>query len=213
MTIDNIKKAKTIFWDFDGVIKDSVSVKSDAFEELFLPFGFEVAKKIKVHHEENGGMSRYEKLPIYLDLVGENPSSDLICKYERKFSKLVKNRVIKSPWVKGVLEYLKKNIQNQRFFLVTATPQKEIEEILKKLRISRYFDKVIGSPTKKKDALKSLIKKEKIDINHSIMIGDSNSDYEAAKDNQVDFIFRKTDLNKKLQMKLKCQMIDNFYDG
>ena len=28
-----------IFWDFDGVIKDSVLLKSDAFEQLFLNFG------------------------------------------------------------------------------------------------------------------------------------------------------------------------------
>ena len=48
MISENIKKAKTIFWDFDGVIKDSVSVKSDAFEELFLPFGSDVAKKRNV---------------------------------------------------------------------------------------------------------------------------------------------------------------------
>jgi|TARA_Y100000310_G_C20511448_1_gene729077 beta-phosphoglucomutase-like phosphatase (HAD superfamily) len=32
-------KAKVIFWDFDGVIKDSVNVKTRAFEKLFLPFG------------------------------------------------------------------------------------------------------------------------------------------------------------------------------
>ena len=47
MISEYIKKAKTIFWDFDGVIKDSVSVKSDAFEELFLPFGSDVAKKLE----------------------------------------------------------------------------------------------------------------------------------------------------------------------
>ncbi|MBD75016.1 MAG: haloacid dehalogenase, partial [Rickettsiales bacterium] len=46
MTLDLIKKAKIIFWDFDGVIKESVSVKSDAFEKLFQPFGIEIAKKV-----------------------------------------------------------------------------------------------------------------------------------------------------------------------
>ena len=135
MISENIKKAKTIFWDFDGVIKDSVSVKSDAFEELFLPFGSDVAKKIRMHHEDNGGMSRYDKLPIYLNLAGEKNSTDSISKYEKQFSKLVMNRVINSPWVEGVLEYIKTNYKAQKFFLITATPQKEIEEILKKLEI------------------------------------------------------------------------------
>ena len=35
---------KNIFFDFDGVIKDSVKVKSESFEKLFLPFGKKVAK-------------------------------------------------------------------------------------------------------------------------------------------------------------------------
>ena len=213
MISENIKKAKTIFWDFDGVIKDSVSVKSDAFEELFLPFGSDVAKKIRMHHEDNGGMSRYDKLPIYLNLAGEKNSTDSISKYEKQFSKLVMNRVINSPWVEGVLEYIKTNYKAQKFFLITATPQKEIEEILKKLQISKYFKKVIGSPTNKKDAIKIILSNENINLDDSIMIGDSCSDYEAAKENNVFFVFRKTDLNKKLQKKLKCQMIENFIDG
>lgn len=213
MISENIKKAKTIFWDFDGVIKDSVSVKSDAFEELFLPFGSDVAKKIRTHHEDNGGMSRYDKLPIYLNLAGEKYSKDLIIKYEKQFSKLVMNRVINSPWVEGALEYIKTNYKAQKFFLITATPQKEIEEILKKLEISKYFKKVIGSPTNKKDALKIILSNENINLDGSIMIGDSCSDYEAAKENDVFFVFRKTELNKKLQKKLKCQMIENFIDG
>ena len=213
MISENIKKAKTIFWDFDGVIKDSVSVKSDAFEELFLPFGSDVAKKIRMHHEDNGGMSRYDKLPFYLNLAGEKNSTDSISKYEKQFSKLVMNRVINSPWVEGVLEYIKTNYKAQKFFLITATPQKEIEEILKKLEISKYFKKVIGSPTNKKDAIKIILSNENINLDDSIMIGDSCSDYEAAKENNVFFVFRKTDLNKKLQKKLKCQMIENFIDG
>ena len=213
MISENIKKAKTIFWDFDGVIKDSVSVKSDAFEELFLPFGSDIAKKIRMHHEDNGGMSRYDKLPIYLNLAGEKNSTDSISKYEKQFSKLVMNRVINSPWVEGVLEYIKTNYKAQKFFLITATPQKEIEEILKKLEISKYFKKVIGSPTNKKDAIKVILSNENINLDDSIMIGDSCSDYEAAKENNVFFVFRKTDLNKKLQKKLKCQMIENFIDG
>ena len=170
MISEYIKKAKTIFWDFDGVIKDSVSVKSDAFEELFLPFGSDVAKKIRMHHEDNGGMSRYDKLPIYLNLAGEKYSKDLIIKYEKQFSKLVMNRVINSPWVEGALDYIKTNYKAQKFFLITATPQKEIEEILKKLEISKYFKKVIGSPTNKKDALKIILSNENINLDGSIMI-------------------------------------------
>ena len=55
-----------IFWDFDGVIKDSVGVKGEAFKTLFADYGNKVQEKIYCHHIENGGMSRHQKIPIYL---------------------------------------------------------------------------------------------------------------------------------------------------
>jgi len=213
VTIDSVEDASTIFWDFDGVIKDSVLVKSDAFEKLFITFGEELAKKVKKHHEDNGGMSRYEKFPIYLSWAGKQKSDKLILDYEQQFSKLVKQSVIESPWVKGVQEYLEINYEKQEFFLVTATPQNEIEDILMKLQISHFFKHIIGSPMSKQDGVESLIKDYDIKIDHAIMIGDSMSDYSAAIDNNVNFILRKTSLNKKLQKQLKCKMIDDFTYG
>tara|TARA_B100001113_G_scaffold186272_1_gene152640 strand:+ start:1826 stop:2467 length:642 start_codon:yes stop_codon:yes gene_type:complete len=213
VTINSVENASTIFWDFDGVIKDSVLVKSDAFEKLFMTFGEELARKVKKHHEENGGMSRYEKLPLYLSWAGQQKSEKLIFDYEQQFSKLVKQSVIDSPWVTGVLEYLGINYEKQEFFLVTATPQNEIEDILIKLQISHFFKHIIGSPISKQDGIESLIKEYNIEVDHAIMIGDSMSDYIAAFDNNVKFILRKTSLNKKMQKQLKCKMIENFTYG
>lgn len=213
MTLDLIKEAKTIFWDFDGVIKDSVLIKSEAFERLFQPFGDEVSKKVKKHHEENGGMSRFEKLPIYLEWAGKNSSKSLVLEYEKKFSKIVMQKVIDSPWVAGVLDYLEKNAQKQKFFIVTATPHTEIIKILKELEIIKLFKQVIGSPTSKKIAINQLLTQHKIKLDYALMIGDSNSDYEAAMENKVKFVLRKTELNKNLQKKLKCKMINDFLNG
>lgn len=213
MTLDLIKKAKIIFWDFDGVIKESVSVKSDAFEKLFQPFGIEIAKKVKRHHEKNGGMSRYKKLPIYLDWAGKESSESLVSEYEKKFSDLVINEVINSPWVSGVLEYLKIHANKQKFFIVTATPHQEILIILKELQIKELFEEVIGSPISKQVAISQLINKYSISTDEAIMIGDSSNDYYAAIENEVQFILRKTEFNKNLQKQLKCRTINNFLYG
>ena len=66
-----IKCASIVFWDFDGVIKDSVEVKAAAFERLFLPYGAEIARRVRQHHEAHGGMSRFDKVPLYLAWVME----------------------------------------------------------------------------------------------------------------------------------------------
>ncbi len=54
-----MKEFSVIFWDFDGVIKDSVGVKIKAFFQLFEPFGFVVAERVRQHHEANGSMSYF----------------------------------------------------------------------------------------------------------------------------------------------------------
>jgi HAD superfamily hydrolase (TIGR01549 family) len=210
MSVEYLKNAKTIFWDFDGVIKDSVVVKSDAFEQLFLPFGDKVAISAREHHEANGGMSRFEKLPIYLNWAGEEVNAELIDEYATKFSQLAKQKVINSEWVDGISDYLERNYNRQYFFLITSTPQHEIEDIIDKLNISRYFKRIIGSPTTKKDAIKNIIVNYSIKPEESIMVGDSVSDYEAAVLNQTAFVLRKTNLNQDLQKKLSCLMISNY---
>jgi len=211
VTLDLIKKT-TVFWDFDGVIKESVEVKSDAFEQLFIPFGKDIAKKIRKHHEENGGISRFDKLPIYLDWAEQPLSEQLITKYSENFSQLVKQRVVDSPWVAGVLNYLQNNHKKQQFFLITATPQREIDDILSQLDILKYFKQVIGSPTSKTKAIKILLKRYNIDFQRAIMIGDSGSDYDAAMENHLAFILRKTKLNTKLQRQINCLKIKNFME-
>ncbi|MBT8608410.1 HAD family hydrolase [Polynucleobacter paneuropaeus] len=187
---DALKSAKILFWDFDGVIKDSTQIKSIAFEKLFTPFGEGVAEKVRLHHEQNGGMSRFEKLPIYLQWAGEQVTEQKISDYCEKFSKMVLQAVVDSEWVPGVREYLQENHKNQIFVLVTATPQEEIIEILNLLRISHFFISVFGSPLSKSLAIAQGLKSNNCKHTEAIMIGDARADYEAALSNQVEFIFR-----------------------
>jgi len=204
---------KYIFLDFDGVIKDSVEVKTDAFLKLFSIFGGKITKKVKIHHEENGGISRYDKIPLYLEWAGEKVSSDEVTKYSDEFSKLVKREVVWSKWVPGILSYLQKQSESKIFFIVTATPQEEIEEIVNALELKKYFKEIIGTPTTKKVAIKEIIEKYAIATQNAIMVGDSFTDYNAATKNNIKFILRKTKLNKKIQEQLQCQSIIDFNNG
>jgi phosphoglycolate phosphatase-like HAD superfamily hydrolase len=210
VTLGLIKETKTIFWDFDGVIKESVEVKSDVYESLFLPFGDNIANKVRKHHEEYGGMSRYDKLPIYLKWSNQNASQQIIAKYSQQFSDLAVQRVIDSKWVPGVLSYLQNNYERQNYFLITSTPQDEIEYILSNLEIAQFFKKIIGAPTNKTDALEIMLKDYSIMCKESIMIGDSRSDYDAATGNGVPFILRKTALNVDCQKRQDIKMILDF---
>tara|TARA_B110000008_G_scaffold276781_1_gene316714 strand:+ start:3383 stop:4006 length:624 start_codon:yes stop_codon:yes gene_type:complete len=201
---------KNIFFDFDGVIKESVGLKTQAFIRLFESYGPDIEIKIANHNKENGGMSRYNKIPIYLEWAGQKPTKALVDSYAHDFSKLVKKSVIDSEWVPGVIDFLENKKKNQLFFIVTATPQTEIEEIISFIRIENYFNEVIGTPTKKNEAIKLLLSKYTLKPTDAIMIGDSIADYESALSNSVPFILRRTYDNIDLQKRLDCSKIYNF---
>jgi HAD superfamily hydrolase (TIGR01549 family) len=118
--------------------------------------------------------------------------------------------VINSPWVPGFLEVIESNTSKQKHILVTATPKDEIEYILEKLGIRSFFYKVYGTPILKKDAISIELNNLAIKPKNAIMLGDSNSDYQAAKYNSVSFFLRCTDLNKDLQTICKNNTFKDF---
>ena len=193
-----VKYSEAVFWDFDGVIKESVEVKSLAFEKLFAIYGSEISKKVREHHEQNTGLSRFDKIPIYMSWSGEFVSDKSVQEFCTKFSYLVKKAIINSPWVPGFLEIFESNTSKQKHILVTAAPKDEIDYILEELGIESFFYKVYGAPSPKKDAISMELINLAIKPENAIMIGDSSNDYEAAKNNNIMFFLRHTDLNKDL---------------
>jgi phosphoglycolate phosphatase-like HAD superfamily hydrolase len=186
----------TIFWDFDGVIKDSVEVKTQAYMQLVKPFGAAVAERVREHHEAHGGMSRFDKFPLYLQWAGEEPSPpSRVSEFCDQFSQLVLQGVIDAPWVAGVEDYLRSNHHQQTFVLVSATPQDELEQILLALNLTKCFAEVFGAPTRKKDAIRMALAARGLDPHDCLMIGDARADLEAAEANQVPFLLRRHETN------------------
>jgi phosphoglycolate phosphatase-like HAD superfamily hydrolase len=208
----NLRAAPLIFWDFDGVIKDSVEVKTAAFERLFLPYGTEVARRVGQHHEANSGVSRFEKIPLYLAWAGEPASPVQAAAFCERFSQAVMQAVIDAPWVPGVREYLLQHCTEQYFVLVTATPQEEIEQILAALELTHCFREVHGAPTQKASAIGTVLVRQKCAPNQALMIGDADTDRQAAQDNSVLFLLRRTPLNLSLQASYGGPMFDDLND-
>lgn len=201
-----------VFWDFDGVIKESVDIKSFAYEHLFLSFGYDLARRVRSHHESNSGVSRFDKIPLYLSWAGESTAPSNVETFCERFSQSVMQAVIDSPWVPGVYELLLQNHSDQVFVLVTATPQHEIETILDGLGLAQCFCEVHGAPTRKADAIKGALARLECEPSGALMIGDSKADLEAAQANLVPFLLRRTLFNLDLQAAFCGPMFDNFYD-
>jgi phosphoglycolate phosphatase-like HAD superfamily hydrolase len=193
--IDILSSYKNIFWDFDGVIKDSVPVKTAAYGKLFSSENLEVNRRIEQHHSENGGMSRFEKIPLYLTWLGIESTPRVVSEYCELFSSYVFQSVIDSPWVPGVEDYLKLNRFNQSFFLVSGTPKSELDSIIEHIDLKTSFEQVFGAPTGKAQAIKEVLALNGLDPSDCIMVGDALLDYEAAEYNNISFLLRQHEDN------------------
>jgi phosphoglycolate phosphatase-like HAD superfamily hydrolase len=187
-----LSAARLVLWDFDGVIKESVEVKAQAFTELFRPFGDDVARRAADHHRANSGISRYEKLPLYLAWAGQASDAPAVQRYEREFAGLVVRGVIEAAWVPGALEYLSRNPHGQRFGIVTATPEGEMTGILAALRIDALFCRVSGAPRPKTRAVAEALAAEAVRPSDAVLVGDAVTDMDAAERNGVPFVLRRT---------------------
>ena len=208
--IELLARAQLIFWDFDGVIKDSVEVKSRAFATLFAPFVKALADRVLAHHEAHGGVSRFEKIPLYLQWAGKSADPEAVARYARQFATLAMQAVIDAPWVPGAKEYLERNYRQQRFVMVSATPQEEMEAIARSLGIAIFFEGIYGAPAKKATVIRAVLKDTATPNTAAIMIGDAPTDLEAAQANEITFILRRTALNESIQMGYSGPQTDDF---
>jgi phosphoglycolate phosphatase-like HAD superfamily hydrolase len=188
---------KGIIFDFDGVIAESVQVKTDAFANLYEQYGDNIVTKVIEHHEANGGMSRFKKIKLYHEsFLNKTITNKEIVELASQFSKLVIKKVIDSPYVPGVLEYIRQCYKRYKLFISTGTPTEEMNQILEEREIAQYFTQVFGSPEEKILHLQNILSKYDLQPDELIFYGDSNTDMEAAKGKNITFIFRLHTLNK-----------------
>jgi phosphoglycolate phosphatase-like HAD superfamily hydrolase len=188
MKIFNIEY-NAFFFDFDGVLADSVEVKTNAFAKLFEKFGSEIQAKVVKHHRNNGGMTRKDKFVYYYQNYLKKPldhvEMEQLC---NAFSELVVDNVVAAPEIPGAESFLKKCCNKAECFVVSATPDEEIKKIVNRRGIDVYFYEILGSSCSKTEHVNNLLDKYNFNSKQCLFWGDAGSDYRAAIETGVDFI-------------------------
>ena len=183
---------RNIIFDFDGVLLESVEVKTRAFRQLFGGEPPEQVSKIIAYHLRNGGISRFEKFrTIYRDIL-ERPLAE--SEFQRlcdRFAECVEDEVVASPWVPGAKEFLDAQRGKYRFFVVSGTPDAEIKNIVKRKHLGDYFVEVLGSPRNKAELLQDLAERHALVKSEMLYVGDSVNDWRAAQAFGIGFIWRR----------------------
>jgi len=185
----NLDRYRLFIYDFDGVIKQSVQAKTDAFVKMFEEYDLDIQNYVKDYHEAHGGISRYEKFKHYYSyLFNRSLKNDELEQLARRFSNAVLDKVVESDYLPGALETIDKTSRLGKNIICTGTPQSEMKTILNRLGIDIFFGDVYGSPKSKSVILKEVLSQNDIPNAEMIYFGDSITDKEAALKYNIDFV-------------------------
>lgn len=185
----HMPRYKAFFFDFDGVLADTVEVKTQAFAQLFEPFGDAVRDKVVEHHRKHSGATRADKFRYYYDNFLKIPLNDKkLASLCSAFADLVVEKVVAAPEIPGAEKFLRACCGKISCFVISGTPTEEIREIVRRRGWTRYFVDVCGAPTSKKEHLEILLNLHALQPERCLFFGDAMTDFDASRSCRVPFI-------------------------
>ncbi|MDR2124778.1 MAG: HAD family phosphatase [Desulfovibrio sp.] len=171
-----------VVFDCDGVILESMDVKTRAFRRIGAEFGEEAADRLALFHSLHGGVSRYEKFAwLYREILGREISAEEKALLNKKFVRTALEEVTTCPLVPGIQEALDYLHGRLPLYVASGAPQEELYYILEKRGLARYFAGIRGWPPAKDVLLKSIVEQSAVDPARCVMVGDAYADLEAAR--------------------------------
>jgi len=184
-----LSKYKVLLWDFDGVIMDSMPIRSKGFELVLAQYPKEQVDQLMAFHEANGGLSRYVKFRYFFEEIRkESITDEEVLALAGKFSEIMLSLLMdQNLLIQDSVSFIKNNWQNFEMHIVSGSDGKELRIINDSLDLSSFFKTINGSPTPKKQLVEDVLADNQYDKKDVILIGDSINDFDAASFNDISF--------------------------
>jgi phosphoglycolate phosphatase-like HAD superfamily hydrolase len=180
---------KVIFWDFDGVILNSLEIRDRGFRKVLKSYPSDEVDKLMEFHNLNGGLSRYVKFRYFFEKIrNESITETEVRQWANSFSLIMKKSLIDtSLLIEDSVAFIKENHNKYQMHIVSGSDGIELRYLCEKLGLSNYFISIHGSPIPKIKLVSDLLELHHYKNNNVILIGDSMNDYEAAHLNEILF--------------------------
>jgi phosphoglycolate phosphatase-like HAD superfamily hydrolase len=184
-------RIRAIILDFDGVLVDSNERKLLAYEDLFELYPDYRDAMIR-YHRNHIAQPRLDKFAhICGTIMGHPGNEEVIHDMACRFTALVVRRIQNSPDVPGVRSFLEEFHSRVPLYVASLIPHDELWRSIRACRFERYFVDAFGHPPfRKDDAIREVLKRERVLPEDVVLVGDSPSDLEAATVTGVEFIGR-----------------------
>jgi phosphoglycolate phosphatase-like HAD superfamily hydrolase len=180
------KSIKVIVFDFDGVLVDSVAVKRGAYFDVFA--GVSNAQVVVERAlRENSDGDRYQIINNILRRLAAggilSPSDDIatLCEfYAEKYNCICEEHAASCSEMIDVSKNLSVLAERYALYINSATQEEPLKRIMAKRGWQRHFREVFGRPGTKVENLEKIMKREKIDPDEVVFVGDEQRDMDAA---------------------------------
>lgn len=180
-----------MFFDFDGVLAESNGVKRDAYRTLYGGLCPDRIDELIAFITRREGISRVENIrDCHRDFLGIDLAEGELDRLAMRFSALVLDAVVASDWVEGARAFLDRVAPTRKVFVISGTPEWEMQKVVTGRGMDGYFTAVRGSPPRKPPILRELLDRHGLEPTRCLFVGDAPADHEAATANGVPFIGR-----------------------
>jgi len=189
---------KVIAFDFDGVLADSNKLKEDVYFEILPKSDHALVKTILA--DQNIVRTRtavFRAIFASKGFSGENLEIQSAV-FSARYNDFVQEGIEKMGLMPGAEDALRKLSAEYPLYINSHTPHDALLETVIRLGIGYFFKGVFGRKnlnSKKSEVLKEIIKDEEASPEEVLMVGDANSDFEAAREAGCRFVGVANDYN------------------
>ena len=190
----------TILFDLDGTLVDTAPDLMGAHNHVMKKFGYPQKSLDDIKHIAGRGAWIMMQRTFRDEIKDENLKKEMVKEFINYYAKNIDRG---SKPIKGVVKFLEWAKSKQILMAVCTNKQERLAvDLLKKINLSQYFEYIAGCDTfdfNKPDPrhLTNVIDIIGGDINKSIMIGDSETDANAAKAAEIPIILLKYGYTEK----------------
>jgi phosphoglycolate phosphatase-like HAD superfamily hydrolase len=180
---------EAIFFDFDGVLVDSVEIKKQAFREIIAPHADGQLDSCMAYFMSQGGVSRVLKFQhVWTAVLRRSPCEKSISRLAEEFALRVFDRTSHASFIPGAREFLARHASRLPLYVISGTPHDELQAIIEKRQMTHCFRGVFGSPQSKVEIGSRILADNHFQASSVCFVGDATTDRDAARTLGVRFV-------------------------